>query len=108
MWGIFVQWRQTVLQARGGRVPTCAAGCPTVHPGVCPACRRVGGAAGEPALATHCRLTCPDLCRPWDPSFLLEDHGRQLRALTAVTGGDLEAGKLSLWGIVAPGCLSLS
>lgn len=34
--GIFVQWRQTVLQARGGWVPTCAAGCPAVRPGVCP------------------------------------------------------------------------
>ena len=108
MWGIFVQWHQTVLQARGGRVPTCAAGCPALRPGVCPDCRRVGVAAREPALGTHCRPTCPDLCRPWGPSFLLEDHRRQLRALTAVTGGDLEAGKSSLWGTVALGCLSLS
>ena len=67
-----------------------------------------GGVAGKPALGAHGRLTCPDLCRPWDQSFLLEDHRRQLQALTAVTGGDPEAWKSSLWGTVALGCLGLS
>ena len=82
-------------------VPPCAQGSALTVPSH-------GGAAGKPALGAHGPLTCPDLWRPWDQSFLLEDHRRQLRALAAVTGGDPEAGKSSLWGTVALGCLGLS